>query len=97
MELLGCAIDCVAGVDSRSGMSDDSISELFQKVVSQAKLRHIMRELAAEGLIEVGGYRPIGAPAYRHQSCRSFTDRPFKRLGRWCYAGRGRPLLPAGG
>ncbi|HET8915013.1 MAG TPA: hypothetical protein VFM91_04845, partial [Propionibacteriaceae bacterium] len=27
------------------------------------------------------GYRPIGAPAYRHQSCRSFTDRPSGGCG----------------
>ena len=46
-------------------MNDDSISELFQKVSSKAALRHVMRELAAEGLIEVVRYRPNGSPAYR--------------------------------
>jgi hypothetical protein len=46
-------------------MNDDSISELFQKVSGQAELRHIMSELAAEGLIEVVGYRSNGTPAYR--------------------------------
>lgn len=46
-------------------MNDDSISELFQKVSSQAELRHVMSKLAAEGLIEVIRYRSNGAPAYR--------------------------------
>jgi hypothetical protein len=42
----------------------DPFSELFQKVANQAELRHVMSELAAEGLIEVR-YRSNRTPAYR--------------------------------
>jgi predicted ArsR family transcriptional regulator len=42
----------------------DPIAELFQQAATAAKWEQMMRELEAEGLVEVVAYRR-GQPAYR--------------------------------